>query len=206
MDLFTRRYHGLLSPAPAWPSLCTKLSLLYANDSLAGWGPQLLRFSRLRELYVGWYSGSRATIDSLFPPELAQLSTLRRVTLLNLPLAAFPTWVIDLPNLQYLTVRGTDLTRIPEWIYHLKHLRTLRVENCALTTLPNALRQMTHLRELGLSDTQLRDFSPAQFPPYLKRLSFDGSGYYVRRDVATLQQALPGTEIWPNLSHFDPIS
>jgi Leucine-rich repeat (LRR) protein len=126
---------------------------------------------------------------------------LRRLTLLNVPLAEFPAWVLDLPKLQYLMVRGTNLTCIPDWIYRLQQLHTLRVENCELTTLPRTLRQLTNLRELGLCDTQLRDFSPDQFPPHLKRLSFHGSGYYVRRDVAKLQQALKGTKIWPDLSH-----
>ncbi|MGI4733940.1 MAG: leucine-rich repeat domain-containing protein [Janthinobacterium lividum] len=171
------------------------------DDSLASWGPQLLRFSQVRELAVRWYSGAATTIDTLFPPELARLRTLRRVTLLNVPLADFPAWLIDLPNLQYLTVRGTDVTCIPDWICSLKQLRTLRVENCRLTTLPTTLRQMAALRELGLSDTQIHDFSPAQFPPNLKRLSFHGSGRYVRRDVAKLQQALKGTKIFPDLSH-----
>ena len=195
MGLFTRDYKGSLPSTPAWPSLCTKLSILHANDSLARWGPQLLRFAHLRELYIGWYSGTQATIDSLFPPELAQLRTLRRVTLLNVPLAEWPTWLIDLPNLQHLVVRGTGL------ICQLEQLRTLRVENCRLTTLPGTMCHMTKLRELGLSDTEIRDWNPAQFPPQLKRLWFHGSGCYVRQDVAQLQQALKGTTIWPDLSH-----
>jgi hypothetical protein len=96
MSLFTHDYKGLLPPAPAWPSLCTKLSLIYVDDSLVSWGPQLLRFSRLRELYLGWYSGAQATIDSLVPPELTQLHMLRRVTLLNVPLTEFPACGVQL--------------------------------------------------------------------------------------------------------------
>jgi|GEM_PF-1064961 len=201
MKLFTRSYSGHLPSAPAWPSLCLELDLVYVDDSLASWGPQLLLFSQVRELAVRWYSGAATSIDALFPPELTQLRTLRHVTLLNVPLTTFPAWLIELPSLQYLTVRGTGLTCIPNWICSLKQLRTLRVENCRLTTLPTTLRQMTGLRELGLSDTEIHDFNPIQFPPSLKRLYFHGSGCYVRQDVANLQQALKSTKIWPDLSN-----
>ncbi len=200
MGLFKRHYERHLPSAPAWPSLCFRLALWHVDNKLLEWGPQLLGFSRLRQLNVSWHAGDAASIDSIFPPELAQLRTLERVELLNLPIT-FPEWVRALPNLRYLMVRGTESTHIPEWICELKQLRTLRVENCALTTLPATLRQMTNLRELGLSDTQIRDFSPEQFPPHLKRLTFHGSGYYVRQDVARLQQTLKGTKIWPDLSH-----
>jgi Leucine-rich repeat (LRR) protein len=200
MGLLTRSYKGHIPPVPVWPSLCLRLGLVWIDNSLVNCGPQLRRFSRLRELDVRWYSGAEPITNSLFPPEITQLRTLQRVTLLNVPIG-FPAWVIDLPHLQHLTVRGTGLTCLPDWIYQLKQLRTLRVENCRLTTLPPTLRQMSNLRELSLSDTEIRDFSPAQFPTHLKRLSFHGSGCYVRRDVAKLQQGLPGTRIWPDLSH-----
>lgn len=201
MHPFTRSYRGTLPLAPAWPALCRRLDLLYIDDSLANWGPQLRRFTQLRELTVRWYGGAAATLDAVLPPDLAQLHTLQRVTLLNVRLATFPAWLRTLPHLQALTLRGTGLLELPDWISDLTQLRTLRLENCCLTALPPTLRQMTSLRELGLSDTALRDFSPAQFPPQLKRLWFHGAGRYVRRDVARLQQALPNTAIWPDLSH-----
>jgi Leucine-rich repeat (LRR) protein len=207
MELFTRSYQGPLPPAPTWPSCCLRLGLAHVDASLASWGSQLVRFSRLRELDVAWSAGDEPTIDAWFPSELTQLHTLRRVSLLNLPIA-FPAWVRALPKLQYLTVRGTNLSSIPDWISELKQLRTLRVENCALATLPTTLRQLTNLRELSLSDTQIRDFSPEQFPPHLKRLAFHGSGRYVRQDVVKLQQGLKDTKIWPDLSHphWPPVS
>jgi Leucine-rich repeat (LRR) protein len=133
------------------------------DHRLQEWGSQFLQLSHLQFLHL---QGSSSIYDSTtfsLPVEIGQLRTLKRLTLLNLPIN-FPAWIADLPNLRYLMVRGTNLMTIPPWIQHLSRLRILAVENCNLTVLPETLRRMHHLRELWLADTRIHDFSPAQFP------------------------------------------
>ena len=196
MGLFTRRYTSLPQTLP-WPSLCRRLDVYAVDHRLQEWGSKFLQLSHLQSLHL---QGSSSIYDSTtfsLPVEIGQLRTLKRLTLLNLPID-FPAWIADLPNLRYLMVRGTNLTAIPPWIHQMSRLCKLAVENCDLTVLPETLRRMHHLRELWLADTRIRDFSPEQFPSHLRVISFAGSGCYRRSDLSQLQQALKRTRIYPD--------
>lgn len=199
MGLLTRQYtslpHTLL-----WPSLCRQLVVFSVDHRIQDWGSKFLQLTHLKELILMGDSRIYDSTTFSLPVEIGQLRTLKRLTLLNLPID-FPAWIADLPRLRALTVRGTNLTTIPVWIHQLSHLHTLRIENCDLTVLPKTLRGMNSLRELGLGDTRLRDFSPAQFPPQLRSLNFVGSGCWRRSDLRQLQRALPGTKVHPDPDH-----
>jgi Leucine-rich repeat (LRR) protein len=199
MGLFTRRYTSLPHTLP-WPSLCRRMVVFAADHQVQDWGPKLLQLTHVQDLHL---QGSSSIYDSTtfsLPAEIGQLRTLKRLTLLNLPID-FPAWIANLSNLRYLVVRGTNLTTMPSWIHQLSRLHTLRVENCDLTVLPKTLQGMNNLRELGLCDTRLRDFSPAQFPPHLRSLNFAGTGCWRRNDLRQLQRALPGTKVHPDPDH-----
>jgi Leucine-rich repeat (LRR) protein len=196
MGLFTRQYTSL-PPTLLWPSLCRRLVVFSVDHRVQEWGRHFLQLTHLQDLDL---MGDRSILDSAtfsLPAEIGQLRTLKRLTLLNLPID-FPAWIANLSNLRYLVVRGTNLTTIPSWIHQLSRLHTLRVENCDLTVLPKTLQGMNNLRELGLCDTRLRDFSPAQFPPQLRSLNFAGTGCWRRNDLRQLQRALPGTKVHPD--------
>lgn len=199
MGLFTRRY-SILPPTLPWPSLCRRLVVYAVDHRLQEWRPIFLQLTHLQELHL---QGSSRIYDSTtfsLPVEIGQLRTLKRLTLLNLPIE-FPAWIADLPQLRALTVRGTNLITIPAWISQLSRLHTLRIENCDLAVLPETLREMSNLRELGFSDTRLRNFSPTQFPPHLRAINFAGSGCWRRSDLRQLQKALPNTKVYPDVDH-----
>lgn len=173
-----------------------RLSVLWIDEHVREWGPELLRLRRLRKLHLQ----GDLSIDGInftLPVEIGTLHSLRRLTLLNLPID-FPEWIVNLTNLRYLTIRGTNATEIPEWIVCLKKLHTLRVENCDLQALPHTLRQMDNLRHLSLVHTQmLPNISPEQLPKHLKSLDILDSGQYEPGDLEQLRRALKGTSINP---------
>lgn len=199
MGLFTRQYtslpHTLL-----WPALCRRMFVFSVDHRVQEWGPNFLQLTHLQELNLMGDSSIYDSTTFSLPVEIGQLRTLKRLTLLNLPID-FPSWIANLPNLRALMVRGTNLTTIPPWIHQLSHLHTLQIENCNLTVLPETLRKMNNLRELGLCDTRLRDFSPEQFPPQLRSINFAGSGCWRRSDLRQLQKALLGTKVHPDPDH-----
>jgi hypothetical protein len=174
-----------------------RLSVLWVDERVRQWGPELLRLRRLRELYLQGDPGIYYRTDFTLPAEIGALHTLRKLELLNLPID-FPEWIMHLTNLRYLMVRGTNATAVPDWIVHLKRLHTLRVENCDLQSLPHTLRQMDNLRHLGLVHTQLLpNISPDQLPRNLKSLDILDSGQYEPADLAQLRKASKGTSINP---------
>jgi Leucine-rich repeat (LRR) protein len=199
MGLFTLRYTSLPHTLP-WPSLCRQLDVHAVDHRVQEWGPKFLQLAHLQALHLQGSSSIYNSTTFFLPVEIGQLRTLKRLTLLNLPIDC-PAWIADLPHLRYLMVRGTNLTTIPAWIHRLSRLHTLRIENCDLAVLPETLRKMNNLRELGLCDTRLRDFNPAQFPPHLRSLNFAGSGCWRRSDLRQLQRALPGTRVHPDPDH-----
>jgi hypothetical protein len=173
------------------------LSVLWIDESVQEWGPELLRLRCLQHLYLQGDSTIWDSKDFSLPTEIGKLQTLRSLTLLNLPVD-FPEWIAQLTNLRYLMVRGGNTTMIPEWIVNLKKLHTLRVENCDFQTLPHTLRQMNNLRHLGLVHTQrLQNIRPEQLPKRLKSLDILDSGQYEPADLEQLRQALKGTRINP---------
>jgi Leucine-rich repeat (LRR) protein len=133
----------------------------------------------------------------ILPVEIGQLRTLRKLTLLNLPVT-FPDWIAQLSELRDLMVRGTDLVHIPGWISQLQHLHTLHIGNCELQDIPETMRQMNNLRHLEFANIQLRELCPEHFPRRLKTLRFIGGGSYTRRELHELKQALKGTRIYPD--------
>lgn len=174
-----------------------RLSVLWIDESVLQWGPELQRLRCLRKLHLQGDLSLCDSKDFSLPTEIGELHTLRTLTLLNLPIS-FPEWIAQLTNLRYLMVRGTNTTKIPEWIIRLKKLHTLRVENCDLQALPDTLRQMDNLRHLGLVHTrQLQNIRPEQLPKRLKSLDILDSGQYEPADLEQLRQALKGTRINP---------
>ena len=98
MGLFTRQYTALPQTLP-WPSLCRRLVVYSVDHRVQEWGPRFLHLTHLQDLSLhGSYTIYDSTTFSL-PVEIGQLRTLKRLTLLNLPID-FPTWIANLPNLQ----------------------------------------------------------------------------------------------------------
>ncbi|HEX8659798.1 MAG TPA: hypothetical protein VF690_19805 [Hymenobacter sp.] len=196
MGLFSRHLFTSLSKALAAPTACYRLHLQVNIDQLRAWGPLFPHLTRLQELRLHGQYVPDEPQESAFPEEFRQLRTLRKVSLLNLPVT-FPSWVRYLPELRVLDVRGTDTAYLPEWIAECRALHTLRVENCALQVLPLALRQMHHLRHVSFSDTELAHVEAAHFPQQLLSLDLGGAHRYPPTDLERLRQELRQTRINP---------
>lgn len=195
MELFRPRLISSLPEALA-ASKCRRL-LIWVDEEFQSSGKQLLQLTHLQELSL---QGKHTVFDYpnfILPVEIGQLRTLRKLTLLNLPVT-LPEWITQLSELRDLMVRGTDLVHIPNWISRLKNLHSLHIGNCELQDIPEALRQMDSLRQLTFADVQLRKIRPEQFPQHLKSLVFSGGGSYRSHKVQELKQALRGTKIYCN--------
>jgi Leucine-rich repeat (LRR) protein len=195
MELFRPRLISSLPEALA-AFKCRRL-LIWVDEEFQSSGKQLLQLTHLRELLLHGKSSIFDYPNFILPVEIGQLRTLRKLTLLNLPVT-LPEWITQLSELRELTARGTDLIQIPNWISQLQHLDYLHLGNCQLQDLPETFCQMNSLRHLAFADIQLREIRPEQFPLHLKTLEFTGGGSYKSHEVQELKQALRGTKIYCN--------
>lgn len=91
------------------------------------------------------------------PPEIGQLTDLRKVTLIDMPLSSLPPEIGLLTNLQELNLNNTRLTGLPPEIGHLANLSMLNLDNSPLTRLPPEIGRLRELRSLSLSATQITE-------------------------------------------------
>lgn len=106
-----------------------------------------------------------------FPEEIGQITSLKKLLILNYPFTEFPLWVFDLTNLEDLTIRGNAIKVIPSGIEQLRALKRLRIEKTLLENLPPDLQQLTSLQSLSLIDNfKLKQLNPAHLPPNLNEI------------------------------------
>jgi hypothetical protein len=197
MRLFRQHKFSDLKSALIHSEDCEILNLMFIDFNPKDLGFDFLRLKNLKELYIQAHPSIYELQDFDLPIEIGQLSNLKVLSLLNLPLKTFPIWATKLHKLEYLMVRGTDLTTIPSSVSELKNLKTLRIENCPLNKLPIALRQMDKLRHLGFCDTRLTYLGEELFPTNLKTLDFSGTSCYDIRDLEKLSTIMTKTKILP---------
>ena len=125
-------------------NLIIKIALRYRQEGLK------LKFKQLTTL----------------PPEIGQLTGLRRLDLSDTQLTALPPEIGQLTGLQTLDLSHTQLTMLPPEIGRLTGLQTLDLSNTRLTALPPEIGQLTGLQTLDLSHTQL-----TTLPPEIGRLT-----------------------------------
>ena len=84
-----------------------RLSVLWIDESVLQWGPELRRLRYLRKLHLQGDLSLCDSKDFSLPTEIGELHTLRTLTLLNLPIS-FPEWIAQLTNLRYLYGAGNQ--------------------------------------------------------------------------------------------------
>ena len=157
------------------PGRCKTLNLLFTGKDLGDCGPSLALLKNLRELFIQADPGIYDNYEITVPPEIGELTELKKLSFLNVPFRTWPTWLFKLRHLEYLMIRGTEINFIPRDITSLTELKTLRVENCELTTLPSELRDLRKLENLGLSDTRLSSIDKSVLPLGLRKISLAGT-------------------------------
>lgn len=141
-----------------------KLDLQFIND-LDNYATDFLKFVNLKELFIHTYINIKT-----LPVEIGQLTTLKKLGILNTTFDDFPEWITNLVNLEYLMVRGCEFTSVPKTIANLKKLKVLRIENCELAEMPEGINELTSLKELSFAITPILFSSLGNFPKNLKKL------------------------------------
>jgi Leucine-rich repeat (LRR) protein len=141
-------------------------------------GNSFLKLTNLSELFIQGHTSIFYDKEFVLPEEIGNLTGLKKLSLLNLPIAEFPIWITNLKDLEYLMIRGTDLVMLPGSIRQLTKLKTLRIENCPLATLPIELSELTRLKQLGLSDTKVTALDKYSLPHSLRRISLAGTSLF----------------------------
>ena len=122
---------------------------------------ELLRTARR----TGTLDLSRKGLSEL-PPEICQLTGLRRLRLDGNRLTFLLPEIGQLVNLQGLQLDGNQLTSLPPEIGQLINLQGLRVDRNQLTSLPSEIGRLTKLRRLLADGNQL-----TLLPPEIGRLT-----------------------------------
>lgn len=160
------------------PSDCRVLNLLFIKENLKHQGQSFKKLENLEELFIQGDPNIYTDNEFELPDEIGQLTKIKKLILLNLPIKDFPYWILNLKRLTYLMIRGTDIDIIPSSINQLSELTTLRIENCPLKVLPTELKEMKKLMELGLSDTTLIKIDKENLPASLKKIDLVGTPLY----------------------------
>jgi len=185
MRWMTKTKFQSLDEAVKSPNMCKTLNLFFIKEDFKDSGSSLEKLRNLRKLYIQGDPSIYYDYDFNLPTEIGELTELKELSLLNLPIKFFPDWVFKLRKLEYLMIRGTDITNIPGEIFLLNQLITLRVENCPLKSLPCEMNKLKRLKNLGLSDTKLTELDLNLLPTGLKRINTVGSGLTISEDKLT---------------------
>ena len=123
--------------------------LRLSDEGLTALPPEIGQLSQLRKLDLG------NNQLSALPPEIGQLTQLQELHLFSNQLTALPPEIGQLTQLHTLWLHGNQLSALPPEIGQLFQLRRLGVVSNQLTVLPPEIGQLTQFQGLGLSDNQL---------------------------------------------------
>ena len=152
---------------------------------------RIARLKRLERLRICWCCGTR------LPPEIAALTQLRELEILNTPLEEFAVWLCGCSRLQRLVWRGTEIQEIPPCIRLFSRLRYLDFGCHDLFEVPAALGELKNLEHLSLGDTMISAIPDAILRlPKLKSLGLAGTNFSVD-DAAKLRAKFPNANISP---------
>ena len=171
------------------PELVRKLSIQF-DKIPADYSFELAKFTKLRLLDI------RGPVNYTrhLPEQIGGLKTLKRLSILNIPLEELPNWIYSLSNLEYLMVRGCEIKSISSEIINLRRLKTLWIENCELNLLPPELGAMLSLKHLSISDTKLNIIDIENLPPNLETLNVVMT-YIDKNEISRIKQQKPKLKI-----------
>lgn len=94
------------------------------------------------------------------PPEIGQLSRLKRIELSGNELSTLPPEIGNLSHLEFINVSDNDLLSLPAEIGQLVALTGLVLDGNQLTTLPAEIGQLSQLEVLSLQYNRLTNLPP----------------------------------------------
>ena len=94
------------------------------------------------------------------PPEIWELTSLKRLDLAGNKLKEIPPEIQNLTNLESLDLHGTQLTSLPPELFKLSKLRYLRLSQNKISELPPAVGSLTELEYLSLAGNQFKTLPP----------------------------------------------
>ncbi len=168
--MFRNERCNSLEAAEAHAGTIRRLWLLGNSVSFVAFSRLLRRLTAVQEIRLGWQSWMA------LPKELAYLTELRSLTVLNIPVQNFPAFLATCPKLTELVLRDTDITTIPASIREFRGLRQLDVSNNPLTQLPSELGLLPELQELIVTEAGLTTLPDALSAlKHLRRLMLTGN-------------------------------
>ncbi|WP_103068135.1 leucine-rich repeat domain-containing protein [Aquimarina sediminis] len=188
--LFTKEYKNL-SKALINPLKVKRLSLLPDNNDLRANKSSFSAFKNLEHLHIH----THPNYDSEIPERISELSNLKKLSVLNIPIEIFPCWITNLKKLQYLSVRGNEITQINCSFEILTNLKTLKIENCRLSQVPKGLDKLYKLTELSFAITEIAHVDTKSLPPNLKTLNLFGINNLKENEFQNLDKNLPNVNI-----------
>ncbi|MGF2034754.1 MAG: COR domain-containing protein [Nostoc sp. CmiVER01] len=123
--------------------------LSLSNNQLSSLPPEISQLSNLKRLYL-----ENNNLSSL-PPEISQLSNLKRLSLHKNQLSSLPPEISQLSNLTELSLENNQLSNLPLEISQLSNLSELYLGKNKLSSLPPEISQLSNLTRLNLGNNQL---------------------------------------------------
>ena len=115
---------------------------------------QFALLGKHEELDLGHWGQTGVPLKQL-PPELRELTILKRLYLRGNELGTLPDWVGELRQLELLDIDDNHLTQVPQCISELGGLKWLSLAHNRLTSLPDWLSDLQHLDSLLLGGNHL---------------------------------------------------
>ncbi len=109
---------------------------------------------------LGLSTACRIQDKETLPPEIGQLTELKRLELRHGSLTALPPEIGNLTTLEALLLDFNDLANLPPEIGKLINLRGLGLQENDLTTLPSEIGQLTKLKGFNLAGNNLTGLPP----------------------------------------------
>jgi Leucine-rich repeat (LRR) protein len=95
------------------------------------------------------------------PPQIAQLSQLKRLDLDNNQIVTIPDAITQLSNLQYLYLFNNQIVEIPDAIAQFSNLQILSLNNNKIVEIPDTITKLPNLQELWLGNNQIVEIPDA---------------------------------------------
>ena len=147
--MFRRRAFDSLESAAGHPLSVRELWLMKRGVRFEAFSQLLPQLKRVRRICLGWQAWTS------LPAELAGLTSLKSLEVLNIPLRTFPMELVSCRSLTELVIRGTDITELPAAAGEFPRLRRLDFSNNPIREIPPELGKLSTLRELALGDNRL---------------------------------------------------
>ncbi|WOK92574.1 receptor-like protein 12 [Canna indica] len=172
---YSTDYYDIIGASKVNPSLLELKHLKYLDLSMNNFdGAHIPKMIALL-VHLEYLNLSYASFSGLIPPQLGNLSSLRRLDLgRDYDLRADDLdWLSRIPSLEYLDMSGVNLSQATSWLFQINSIPTLQVLLLSYTQLPPVSSPVPPFNLISLSMLDLSFYQ--HFTDSLLRLFSNGS-------------------------------